>query len=59
MKEYKVEEIVRSATGCEILLNEMAQDGWKIVGLNEYWIFLEREAQQVLNEEVPETLNEG
>ena len=50
MKEYKVEEIVRSATGCEELLNELAQDGWKIVGLNEYWIFLERDKKQALNE---------
>ena len=50
MKEYKVVEIDRSATNCQIILNDFAADGWKIVGINEYWIFLEREAQTSVDE---------
>jgi hypothetical protein len=44
MKEYRVEEITNSRTGTETTLNEMAEEGWKVVGINEYWIFFEREA---------------
>jgi hypothetical protein len=36
-----------SASGCEIMLNEYAEDGWRVIGFSQYQILLERIVNEV------------
>lgn len=46
MKEYKVFEISKEAEDTEKELNELAEQGWRLVcsyAKNNYWLIMERE----------------
>jgi len=45
MIEYKVVENPPNFGGCELILNELAEDGWRVIGFSQYQICLEREKQ--------------
>lgn len=40
--EYKVIENPPNFGACEMVLNELAEEGWKVVGFSQYQICLER-----------------
>lgn len=44
-KEYKVLENPPNFEGCELLLNEYAQEGWVLVGFGQYQMVIERNKQ--------------
>jgi hypothetical protein len=45
--EYRMVENPPSASGCEIMLNEYAEDGWRVIGFSQYQILLERIVNEV------------
>ena len=52
---YRVEENTPSATATEQVLNELAEDGWRVIGFSQYQILLKKE---ITNEQA-QLLNEG
>lgn len=56
MKEYKIVENPPNYGGCEIMLNEYAEDGWQVIGFSQYQICLERERVEENEEQSPEQI---
>ena len=50
MKEYKIIENPPNKEAAEIILNDFAVKGWKVVGFSSYQICMERDKQNTLNE---------
>jgi hypothetical protein len=46
MIRYKVIEIPKVNGQCEIVLNDLADDGWRVVAMNDYQIILKGDVNE-------------
>ena len=56
MKEYTIAENPPSSTACADMLNEYAQEGWRVISFGQFQICLEREKVETNEEQSPEQI---
>lgn len=46
MKVHKLLDIPPNKEVCETMLNDAVAEGWEVIGVNQYWIFLTQDVDE-------------